>query len=173
MGHDGTRRAVDVSDFDPPVQVVDDRFVFDLPETTREIVSRLIDDLGSLLDEAEQGDAPSHIDRLFPPACTGDDDVNDEYHHLMRDELITSKRAAFATVKQAFADDAKPMTEAEMYGCMQSLNSLRLVLGTLLGISDDSDEDQLDDSNEYHIYGFLGYLLEWCVDALSDGLAET
>jgi Domain of unknown function (DUF2017) len=53
---------------------------------------------------------------------------------------------------------------------MQSINAIRLVLGTMLGI--DVEDDDGDDANraatpEYHLYDFLSWLLEWTVRALS------
>jgi hypothetical protein len=54
---------------------------------------------------------------------------------------------------------------------MQSINSIRLVLGTMLGVSDDPDEDEvtpgLEGSAEYHLYAYLSWLLEHTVQALS------
>ena len=52
---------------------------------------------------------------------------------------------------------------------MQSLNAVRLVLGTMLGISDDDSADDADDneSPEHQLYTFLSWLLEWTVQALT------
>ena len=52
---------------------------------------------------------------------------------------------------------------------MQSINAIRLVLGTLLGITDDDSADEADDAAtpEHQLYDFLSWLLEWTVHALS------
>jgi hypothetical protein len=54
---------------------------------------------------------------------------------------------------------------------MQSINSIRLVLGVMLEVTDDPDVDEVaegyEDSPEYALYGYLSWLLEWCVRALS------
>ncbi len=53
---------------------------------------------------------------------------------------------------------------------MQSINSIRLVLGTLLDVSDDPDDEVVsehDDTAEYQLYGYLSWLLEWTVRAFS------
>ena len=52
---------------------------------------------------------------------------------------------------------------------MQSLNAVRLVLGTMLGITDDDSAEVADDgtSSEHQLYTFLSWLLEWTVQALS------
>jgi hypothetical protein len=56
---------------------------------------------------------------------------------------------------------------------MMVLNSLRLVLGTLLGVSEDEDTDDIEDDDptfgQAQLYGYLGWLLEWTVDTLSNG----
>jgi hypothetical protein len=53
---------------------------------------------------------------------------------------------------------------------MQSLNAVRLVLGTMLDITDDETAEQadMDDSHEFQLYGYLGWLLEWTVQSLSE-----
>ena len=52
---------------------------------------------------------------------------------------------------------------------MQSINAVRLVLGSMLGITDDDSADAADlaDSPEHHLYDFLSWLLEWTVRSLS------
>ena len=52
---------------------------------------------------------------------------------------------------------------------MQSINAIRLVLGSLLGIDDDeaADDAEHDESPEHQLYDFLSWLLEWTVRALS------
>ena len=58
----------------------------------------------------------------------------------------------------------------QMFG-LHALNSLRLVLGSLLGIADDLDSDLADeavaDSPDHQLYAWTGWLLEWTVAALS------
>ncbi len=49
---------------------------------------------------------------------------------------------------------------------MRTLNGLRLVLGTRLGVTED-DDPSLQMTSEYALYYFLGYLQECVVEALS------
>ena len=59
--------------------------------------------------------------------------------------------------------------EGQTIAFMQSINAIRLVLGSLLGIHDDESADQADGdaSPEHQLYDFLSWLLEWTVRALS------
>jgi hypothetical protein len=59
-----------------------------------------------------------------------------------------------------------------MIAFVQSLNGLRLVLGTILDVSEDQDPDDIDEDDplagEFHLYNFLSWLLDWAVRALGE-----
>jgi hypothetical protein len=65
--------------------------------------------------------------------------------------------------------DPEVLTEEQLTAWMQAINSLRLVLGTLLDISDDDQELQFDpddpEARTQALYGYLGGLLDEIVDA--------
>jgi hypothetical protein len=52
---------------------------------------------------------------------------------------------------------------------MRSVNSLRLVLGTLLDVHDDEADLLLDEDDpaygQLQLYSYLGWLLDWMVTA--------
>ena len=53
---------------------------------------------------------------------------------------------------------------------MGAVNDLRLVLGTRLDVSEETDlavDPTNPDAGAYALYGYLGFLLETCVDAIS------
>lgn len=109
------------------------------------------------------------LERLFPPAYPDDPERDAEYQRLMRDELIASRVAAIETV-DGFLADGRRLDETELTALMQSVNAVRLVLGTMLGVTeDDADErtDALADAPEWHLYTYLSWLLEWTVQALA------
>jgi hypothetical protein len=57
-----------------------------------------------------------------------------------------------------------------MLAFMQAVNGVRLVLGTLLDVTEDDDDverDDLDAAPEYHLYGYLSWVLDASVRALS------
>jgi hypothetical protein len=88
----------------------------------------------------------------------------------MREELAQSRRASIDTVRSVLVSD-EPMTEAQLYSFMTVLNSLRLVLGTLLDVDEGEDLDLIPEDSpafgQAQLYEYLGWLLEWTVSALS------
>jgi hypothetical protein len=160
-----------MSRFRPPVRAKGDGFVVDLGADESALVRRLIGELRALLTDPDPDDgARSLLARLFPVAHPDDDEMEAEYQRLMRDELVESKLSAFDIVDDALSGDGR-VDDSELLAVMQSINSIRLVLGTMLGVTDDPDADEvtpgLEDSAEYHLYSYMSWLLEWCVRALT------
>ena len=62
-----------------------------------------------------------------------------------------------------------PLDETEMHAFIRAVNSVRLVLGTVLDVGEDEDEIAPDllESPEYGLYGYLSYVLDSSVRALS------
>jgi hypothetical protein len=139
-----------MSRFRPPVRRTKQGYVVRLEEAEVALLRRLLHELRALL-LADPADAGQLLMRLFPMAHADDPEREEEYQRLMREELVASEITAF----------------------MQSVNAVRLVLGTMLGVTDDPDiaseglggDDA--DSAEYHLYGYLSWLLEWTVRAQS------
>ena len=164
-----------MSRFRPPVRSKGDGFVIDIGNDEAAVVRRLVDELRSLLTDPGHDDAGQGLlARLFPVAYPDDDEMEAEYQRLMRDELVQSKLSALDIVDETFGEPdggAVALDEGRLLAVMQSINSIRLVLGTMLGVTDDPDNDevteQLEDSAEYHLYTYLSWLLDWCVRALS------
>ena len=64
------------------------------------------------------------------------------------------------------------LDDAAVQGFMQSLNGVRLVLGTLLDVSEQHDPSRVRDDDpmvgEHQLYAFLSYLLEATVFAITE-----
>jgi hypothetical protein len=114
-------------------------------------------------------DDPS-LQRLFPPAYANDAERNAGYQVLTRDELLEQRLAALDVVERTL--DGSDLDEAEMTAWMSTLNSLRLVLGTRLDVSEDTHElDPADpQAPVFAVYEYLGWVLSQVVDALSADL---
>lgn len=150
-----------------PVERRGDRFRLHLSDDERAVVGRLVAELRDLLCTTSPDDA--RLVRLFPTAYHDDPERDAEYQRLMRDELVGSRLEALATVERAL--DAGELDEAELHQLMQSVNAVRLVLGTLLDIGEDDDPDLVSDADplaaELHLYHYLSWLLDATVRALS------
>jgi hypothetical protein len=131
----------------------------------------LLRSLPAQFREVLQTDDPS-LRRLFPPAYTDDDDANDEFQRLMREELLEGKLAALEIVEQTA--NADHLTEAQLEGWLGALESLRLFLGTQLDVSEEMYAVALDpddpSAQALALYGYLSWLQEQAVEALSAGL---
>jgi hypothetical protein len=144
-----------------------------LSNEERALVARLLDELAALLTEPVD---PTMTERLFPVVHPDHPEMEAEYQRLMRDELVTSRLAGIATVKEVLAGkgtgggNSKKVTfdESELVAFMQALNGVRLVLGTILGITDDV-EDQPETAlvPEYQLYAYLSWVLDSAVHALT------
>lgn len=143
--------------------------MIDIGRAETEIVGRLVAELRAMLVDPEpDAAAAALLSRLFPVAHPDDEELEAEYQRLMREELVESKLSALDIVERALAGRGR-VDDGELLAFMQSVNSIRLVLGTMLGVDDDPQAPEvtpgLEDSPEYHLYGYLSWLLEWCVRA--------
>lgn len=166
-----------MSRFGGPVRRRGDGYVLALDDHEAALVRRLAGELRALLtDGGDDPGAEALLTRLFPVAHPDDPELEAEYQRLMRDELVTSKLSALDVIERAVGDGAgaEParLDEVELNSVMQAINSVRLILGTMLQVSDDPDADEVapgwESSPEYALYGYLSWLLEHCVRALSD-----
>ena len=158
--------------FKPPIRAVvksdTTRWVVNLDDDERDLVVRLLGELRELLD-ADLDDEPSPaLQRLFPPAFLDDPDKEAEYQRLMRDELVASRLAQIDAVTAAVAPGAaSDLDEGQVIAFVQSINAVRVVLGTILDVGEDDDDEPGDVSPEHQLYGFLSWLLDWAVRSLS------
>lgn len=153
----------------PPIRRRGTSFEVRLGADETALVKRLLGELRDLLTADDPGpEAEALVARLFPVAHPDDEELEAEYQRLMRDELVQSKLAAFDVVDRIL-DDGRNLDEAQLTAFMQSVNSIRLVLGVMLNVTDDPDEaevaERLETSPEYALYSYLSYLLELSVTA--------
>lgn len=142
----------------------DGRFEVKLPDEEREMLHEILPQLRAALE----GDASADpgFKRLFPVAYAQDPEHEAEYRALVGDELLTKRLAQVDLVLSTI--DAPHLTEDELFAWMGSVNDLRLVLGTRLDVSEETDlaVDPADpEAAAYSLYGYLGWLLEMLVEA--------
>lgn len=145
----------------------DGTFRLRLPAEERDVLRTLPAQLRDLLTT----DDPSLV-RLFPPAYADDRDADDEYGALVRDELRQGRIDALRVVERTV--DAERLDEAQLSAWLDALESLRLVLGTQLDVTEETYADERDPSDPaapaLALYGYLSWLQEQAVEALAAGL---
>jgi len=159
--------------FQPPIEAIDQadgttRWEVRLPDDQREAVVHMFAELRQLLVSGDADRPP--LRRLFPPVFLDDPEKESEYRRLMRDELMTSRLAQLEAAERFLAPNGPDeLHEDQVVSLLQSLNAVRMVLGTILDVGEeegDDVEDGLDDSPEEQLYAYLSWLLEWTVRAL-------
>jgi Domain of unknown function (DUF2017) len=147
----------------------DGTFDLDLPEEERDILRTL----PAALREVVTGDDPA-AERLFPPAHPEDPLREDEYRRLTHEGLVGKRLAAIDVVEQTI--DARRLDEDQLSAWLGALNDLRLVLGSRLEITEETDERELDPEDRrapaMALYRYLTWLVDEAVEALAVGLPE-
>jgi hypothetical protein len=140
-----------------------------LDDRERELMRQILGDMRALL-MLDAGD--ERVRRLYPSAYADDAEKEDEYRKLTHEELRSSRLANVDSVEASI--DAAVLDEEQLTAWMQAINSLRLVLGTLLDINDDDQELTFDpddpEARTQALYGYLGGLLDEIVDAQLEAL---
>jgi Domain of unknown function (DUF2017) len=126
----------------------------------------LLENLVGQLEELLTTDSPA-LRRLFPPPYGDDDERNQGYAVLAGSELVEKRLAGLELVTATLHEDELSAEQIETW--MRSINDIRLVLGTLLDVSEDDDGPAADDpaAAMYAAYEYLGMLLDRIVHALS------
>ncbi len=157
-----------------PFELTKKGYRCNLDSDERHLLRRLLGEVRELLATTAPDDPK--MQRLFPPAYDRADDAeeNADYRRLMYDELVASRLESLTTIEAVLAADdpdsaeARSITPEQLHAFAKSLNSLRLILGSLLGISDDEQDDLPGVAPEnMALYHYLSWLLESAVGALS------
>jgi Domain of unknown function (DUF2017) len=129
----------------------------------RLLLSDLLDELERLLDDPDDPE----LRRLFPPAYSERKD-DEQYRSLVRDQLVSGRSKALATVRATLSSDTLDADQADQW--LRALNDMRLVLGTRWDVTEQLDYGKLDldepRGRELAVYGYLSWLQEQLVEAL-------
>jgi len=137
------------------------RYEINLRAEEREVIGHYLEQLRELLMGRDDS-----LRRLFPVAYLNDPERDAEYQQMMHGDLLESRFAAIEAMEATL--QAKTVSEAELTQWMQSINALRLVIGTRLDVSEVLVEVDPDDPDEmfYVLYDALGELVYFIVAAL-------
>jgi hypothetical protein len=135
----------------------------------RRLVRAVVGGVRARLDDDPDDGA---LRRLFPPAHADDAEAEREYRGLVHDELLEGRRRALQIVDETLDRDRLSEEEAETW--LGALNDVRLVLGTLLDVTEDTYAMGLDENDprdrELAVFAYLSWLQEQLVDALAGRL---
>jgi uncharacterized protein DUF2017 len=127
------------------------------------LLTGLLDELEGLLDDPDDPE----LRRLFPPAYSEPTD-DEQYRSLVRDQLVSGRSKALATVRATMGSDTLDADQADQW--LRALNDMRLVLGTRWDVTEQLDYGKLDldepRGRELAVYGYLSWLQEQLVEAL-------
>ena len=140
-----------------------DVVIVELPTGEREVLSQVLSDLRDLLI----GGGDDTLRRLKPPAHPDNAEAEASYRELVDDDLLRSRLEAIETVESTLS--GAELDTSGVAAWMQSLNSLRLVLGeqlTLAGV--DLVDDAMPDTASAALYEWTGWLLEQLIAAASE-----
>ncbi len=145
----------------------DGTFSIAFPDHLIELVVGLAGQLDAMLDD----DRPE-LKRLFPTAYPDDPERDAGYQILARGELVEQRRANVERVIESAGEGR--VDEATVLSWMHVINDLRLVLGTVLDVSEDDHHVDDDDprAEGLELYHVLGVLLESIVGALRSALPD-
>ena len=147
----------------PQFQRKGDRVRINLEVHERLLLGELLDELEGLL---ENPDDPE-VRRLFPPAYSDRAD-DEQYRSLVRDQLVSGRSKALATVRETLVGETLDLEQADRW--LRALNDMRLVLGTRWDVTEQLDYGKLDlnepRGRELAVYGYLSWLQEQLVEAL-------
>jgi hypothetical protein len=131
----------------------------------REVLRQLAPQFNELLENPDQ----PVLWRLFPPAYseTAHADLQEEYRRLMQEDLVERHHQEFDLL--AATADAEHLSEEQLLAWARALNSVRLVLGTVLDIQE-GDEDRRPKTPQETLYHWLTYLQGEAIDALAGDL---
>ena len=163
-----------MSDWSGPVRREGDGFVLEVDAEDRTTLVGLI---GQLRDEIAADGRSEHLRRLFPAAYHDHAEHEAEYQRLVHEDLASTRLASLVTVGEVLGRDPGSaeleLGEDDLDALMRALNDLRLVIGTLLDVSEDTDAGDAGpddpDFGRFQLYGYLGWLLEGIVQARMGG----
>lgn len=148
------------------------RFAVRLSAQERDAVRTFVGQLRQLLTSESPSSDPG-MARLFPPALPEDDVLgNLEWEQQHGNELLLGKLESLDVVERTL--ERQELSEDELLAWLGSLNSIRLVVGTRLGVTEESTERDFEGDEEaaqmFALYGYLTWLEGWVIQALDDEL---
>jgi hypothetical protein len=140
-------------------------YSIELYDWQREVLAALITQLRDLLLDGSS----ETLTRLYPTAYPDDAEANGAYNEIVHDQLLASRLDAFDVLESQLDSDLVSADDLDQW--LRALNSVRLVVGTRLDVSEQDDpstiEDDDPDRDLWVVYHLLSEMLAVVVDALA------
>ena len=168
---DGRRTAGDSDDWpDDPAVAAEDALATGIVGQDDPAADTDADDA----DDADDIDGADIRARLYPSAAPEDPRADASYRRLVHEDLEAGRRARIAVVEATL--DARSLDDVQAGAWLQTLNDLRLVLGTRLGVSEDAESESVDPEDPQAaariLYAYTGWLEGQFVDVLAAALPD-
>lgn len=169
-----------MSEAEPEARIVrtaDGRIVVRLVPRERKILAALVAELAEeTRAEAEDGAGlgDEGLARLWPDAVEGDIVASAAFRSLTAADLTEVRAARFAILAETITSVA--LDEAQAAAWLGAVNDLRLVRGTRLGVTEETEARPVDeadpDAGQKILFLWLGWIEEQLVEALAAGLPD-
>lgn len=140
----------------------DGSYTFNMGAEERDVLQSLMPQLRDLITDRD-----STAWRLFPNAYQDDKDKAAEYEDMVGKDLRDRRLESIEIVENTLT--AESLSQEELNAWMGAVNDLRLVLGTRLDVTEESEmSDYNTDTAQmlFSIYAYLGYVLEEIVSVI-------
>lgn len=132
-----------------------------LDDTMRALLHQVAEELREILlvDEADT------TRRLYPTAYPEDDELESEYREMVHDQLLMQRLDGIDQLQSTVEDEEISIETSDAW--MNTINQIRLVLGTQLDVGEEQVEiDEEDPQATSHVvYQVLSHILEELTNA--------
>ncbi len=145
-----------------------------LPAEERKLLAMLPAELAAVLEKLDpSADPPDSLRLLFPHAYVSDEKAERAYSESTRAELASTRLSALQALSETA--DESVLTEEQMGEWMGALTSLRLVLGSILKVSDEHPLEVpagRETGSDAVVYNYLTLLQSELVDVMEQWLPD-
>ncbi len=133
-----------------------DRVLVRLDENLRALLEQVTEELREVLLVGDD----EHTRRLYPTAHPDDDELEQQYRDMVRDQLLMQRLDGIDQVQASIDTESMDADLADVW--MNTINQARLVLGTQLDVGEDDGPIEQDDpdATQKVIYQVLSHVLE-------------
>lgn len=157
-------------------RTADGRIAVRLAPREREILGALAAEIANEVSGQVDSDALDDpgLARLWPDAVNDDPEASAAFRELVGEDLGDARRARFETLAATIS--ATSLDEAEATAWLGAVNDMRLVMGSRLGVTEETGLQPPDEEDpsagQTIVFLWLGWVEEQLVEAMAAGLPE-